>query len=81
MINITISLSDKLKLFLDRYYANNRTIEDRFFEALNEGFIVPRGKSFYLSMEKYEELTDIIKQEFEVATAYHGDFENNDINI
>lgn len=67
MFEITIKLADKLKIYLDRYYRHDKSLEDRFFEALYNGEIVTRGKAFYLSTEMDGRLTSIIDKEIQEA--------------
>lgn len=71
---LTIQISDKLKLFLNRYYTANRTLEENFYLALSENFIVYKGKSFCLSLEINEKFDRLRKEEIEAEI----DFENND---
>lgn len=61
MFEITIKLDDKLKVYLDRYYRHDKSLEDRFFEALYSGEIEVRGKTYYLSASMYEKLTAVSK--------------------
>ncbi len=63
MIEITIHIADKVKKMLDRYYPHTNTLEERFYQALDDGTLVKRGKSFYLSAKMDEVFSKIHTEE------------------
>lgn len=63
MIELTINITEKLRLFLDRYYSLQDKLEDRFYKALNDKMIIQKGQGFCLSFESNFKMEEELKQE------------------
>lgn len=62
MIELTIKICDKVKIYLDRYYDNRLSLEDRFFLALEEESIERRGRAYYLNADLQTNMEKLIKE-------------------